>query len=63
MILLTGITGKTGAAVATALLNRGVSIRAIVRDTAKAAEWVDKGIDVVAGDLGDSASVEAAMQG
>ena len=63
MILLTGITGKSGGAVATALLKRGAKVRAIVRDTAKAAAWADKGVEVVAGDLGDSASVAAALAG
>jgi uncharacterized protein YbjT (DUF2867 family) len=63
MILLTGITGKTGAAVATALLKRDARIRAIVRDSAKAAKWADQGVEIVEGDLNNSASVEAAMEG
>lgn len=63
MILLTGITGKTGGATAAALLNRGLPVRAIVRDTDKAAEWAAKGVELVQGDLSDSASVESAMEG
>jgi uncharacterized protein YbjT (DUF2867 family) len=63
MILLTGITGKVGGATATALLKRGAKIRAIVRDKTKAADWADKGVELVEGNLNDSASVEAAMEG
>jgi len=63
MILLTGITGKTGGAVARALLKRGAKFRALVRDQAKAAEWADQGVEVVEGNLNDSASVEAALDG
>jgi len=63
VILLTGITGKTGGATANALLKKGVKFRAIVRDKEKAKEYADKGVEIVEGDLGDSASVEAALEG
>ena len=35
--LVTGATGKVGHAIARALANRGDEVRALVRDTAKAA--------------------------
>ena len=57
MILLTGITGNNGGATATALLANGVTFRALVRDLDKAAEWADKGVELVKGDLEDPASV------
>jgi len=63
MILLTGITGKTGGATANALLEKGVKFRALVRDPAKAADYAAKGVEIVQGDLGDPASVEAALEG
>ncbi len=63
MILLTGITGNNGSATAEALLKRGVKFRALVRDKAKAADWADKGVELVQGDLHDPASVAAALDG
>jgi len=63
MILLTGITGNNGGATATALLDKGVKFRALVRDPAKAAEWADKGVELAQGDLGDSDSIKAALEG
>ncbi len=63
MILLTGITGNNGGATATALLEKGVKFRALVRDLDKAAEWATKGVELVQGDLNDSASVSAALEG
>ena len=63
MILLTGITGKTGGATAEALLNRNMPIRAIARDKEKAAPWAARGVEIVEGDLSDSALVESAMEG
>jgi uncharacterized protein YbjT (DUF2867 family) len=63
MILLTGITGKVGGATADALLEKGIKFRALVRDKEKAAGYAAKGVELVQGDLGDSASVEAALDG
>jgi uncharacterized protein YbjT (DUF2867 family) len=63
MILLTGITGNNGGATANALLEKGVTFRALVRDLDKAADWAAKGVELVQGDLEDSASVQAALAG
>jgi len=63
MILLTGVTGNIGGATARALLARGVKFRALVRDTAKAATWVDQGVELVQADLEDAASVKRALAG
>lgn len=63
MILITGITGNNGGATATALLEKGIKFRALVRDLDKAAEWTAKGVELVQGDLEDSASVQAALEG
>jgi uncharacterized protein YbjT (DUF2867 family) len=62
MILLTGITGNIGGATARALLDKGVKFRALVRDLDKAAEWSDRGVELVKGDLSDTESVKAALQ-
>lgn len=63
MILLTGITGNNGGAIATALLEKGVRFRALVRDPNKAIAWADKGVELVKGDLADRQSIAAALDG
>jgi uncharacterized protein YbjT (DUF2867 family) len=63
MILLTGITGNNGGATANALLEKDIKFRALVRDLDKAADWAAKGVELVQGDLEDSASVRAALEG
>jgi uncharacterized protein YbjT (DUF2867 family) len=63
MILLTGITGNNGSATAAALLKRGVKFRALVRDPAKASNWAEQGVEIVQGDIDDSDSIKAALEG
>ncbi len=63
MILLTGITGNIGGATARALLEKGVRFRALVRDPGKAAPWAAKGVELVQGDLEDSAALKRALAG
>ena len=46
MYAITGITGKVGGAMAEALLDAGLRVRAILRDPAKAAEWKARGCDI-----------------
>jgi len=63
MILLTGATGKTGGAVANELINKGVSLRALVRDADKAVALQEAGVELVVGDAGDRAVVAKALAG
>jgi uncharacterized protein YbjT (DUF2867 family) len=64
MVLVTGAAGKTGRAVIRALAARGVPVRALVRrDAQRAVIRADGAREVVAGDLGDDASVAAAVRG
>jgi uncharacterized protein YbjT (DUF2867 family) len=63
VILLSGITGSVGGATAAALLEKGVKFRALARDPEKAARFADQGVEIVKADLGDPASVKAAMEG
>jgi len=63
VILLTGVTGKTGGEVAKQLLARGVRFRALVRNEAKAASLKAAGADLVAGDMGDAEAVKRALTG
>jgi uncharacterized protein YbjT (DUF2867 family) len=63
MILLTGITGKTGAMVMDLLCKKDVPLRALVRDKNKVKDLEKPGLEIVEGDLADEASIETAMQG
>jgi uncharacterized protein YbjT (DUF2867 family) len=63
MILLTGVTGKTGGAAAQALIDRGVSFRALVRDAGKATAIEAAGAELVIGDAADKATVQKALAG
>jgi uncharacterized protein YbjT (DUF2867 family) len=56
-ILVTGATGKLGPHVAAALVRRGVQVRALVRDPARAAAVLRPEVELVAGEFADSAVV------
>lgn len=61
--LVTGATGFTGGHLARRLVAAGDTVRAVVRDPAKAADLAKAGVEVVAGDLTDRGSLERAMAG
>lgn len=65
IILVTGATGRQGGAVAARLLAEGWHVRALTRDpeSAKAKALKEAGAEVVAGDLDDRASLDAAVAG
>ena len=63
MILITGATGRTGSHAARELAARGLHVRALVRNPAKAATLAASGVELVTGDAGDADSLRAAMQG
>ena len=56
-ILITGVTGNQGGAVARALEGRGFRIRGLTRkpDSERAAALARRGVDIVKGDLDDEA--------
>lgn len=64
-VLVTGATGKQGGALAHILVRRGHHVRALTRkpEGAPAGGLRGAGIEVVAGDLGDTASLEKAAKG
>lgn len=64
-VLVVGATGGQGGAVTDALLERGAPVRALVRDPRnRAADGLARrGVELVAGDLTDEASLVAAMRG
>ncbi len=63
MILLAGGTGRLGTMVATRLARRGLPVRILTRDPARAAGLAGQGAEVVTGDVRDRASLAAAVRG
>ena len=64
-ILVTGVTGQQGGAAARHLLSRGYRVRGLTRnpDSDKAKRMKQHGVELVAGDMGDRASLDAALAG
>ncbi|GJJ01670.1 hypothetical protein RugamoR64_22080 [Duganella rhizosphaerae] len=56
-----GVTGRTGAAAADALLRSGQSVRVVVRDPAQGRPWAKRGAEVAVADLTDLASMVKAL--
>src|SRR6266850_2185691 len=64
-ILITGVTGHQGGAVAQALQNKGFHLRGLTRnpESERAAALAGRGVDVVKGDLDDEATLRRALTG
>ena len=62
-VLVTGATGKVGNAIASALVERGDQVRALVRDPKRAASILPAGAEPRSGDAADAASLAAAVEG
>ena len=64
-ILITGVTGNQGGAVAQALQGAGFHLRGLTRkpDSPQAAALARQGIDIVKGDLDDEATLRRALAG
>ena len=60
-VLVSGATGKVGYAIASALLDRGDQVRAVVRDPKRAAGVLPAGIEPIQGDATDPPSLAAAV--
>jgi len=63
MILVIGATGNIGSEVTRQLVAKGVRVRALVRDRAKAEAVLGTKVQLVAGDLSRPETVAAAMDG
>ncbi len=66
MIVITAASGNLGRLVLEDLLGRGVAapdIRAVVRDTAKLADYAERGVEVVHGDYADQDGLVKALSG
>jgi len=64
-ILITGVTGKQGGAVAQALLGTGFRLRGLTRqpESERATTLARNGVDIVKGDLDDEATLRRALTG
>src|SRR5215213_6926642 len=63
MYAIAGVSGNTGAAVATRLLRAGEKVRVIVRRAEAGASWQAQGAEVAIADLGDASALSAALRG
>lgn len=62
-VLVAGATGETGSRVVTQLLKRGISVKALVRDVATAQAKLPSEVELVQGEVGNRASLQAALEG
>src|SRR5258708_6827866 len=64
-ILITGVTGNQGGAVAQALQSTGFRLRGLTRkpESERAAALTRQGVDIVRGDLDDEATLRRALAG
>jgi nucleoside-diphosphate-sugar epimerase len=62
-ILITGATGKVGSRFVPRMLAKGYNVRILVRDAAKAISLVERGAEVVIGDLNNAGTLPAAVKG
>jgi uncharacterized protein YbjT (DUF2867 family) len=62
MFVISGITGKVGAAVARCLLAAGQPVRAIVRDRSKGAPWAQLGCNIAVADMSSTEALTAAFE-
>lgn len=63
MILVAGGTGRLGSLVVAQLAGRGLGVRVLTRDPARAAHLRGVAAEIVTGDVRDRASLDAAMPG
>jgi uncharacterized protein YbjT (DUF2867 family) len=63
MILVTGATGKTGRALVQELVSKGVAVRAVVRDRAKAADIAAAGAEIAVADLSRAETLASILVG
>lgn len=63
MYAITGITGKVGGALAAALLDAGLPVRAVTRDVAKAADWAARGCETTVAAMEEADALANAFTG
>ena len=62
-VMITGATGLIGSRLVRILVEHGFTVKALVRDTSRAAQMIDQPVQFVEGDLNNSAAIEEALQG
>ncbi|RDI97382.1 NmrA family transcriptional regulator [Dyella solisilvae] len=63
MYAVMGVTGQVGGQVANELLETDHAVRAILRDEAKAARWIDRGCEIALATADDADALTAAFAG
>ncbi len=63
MFAVTGVTGQVGAVVGEKLLERGLPVRAVMRNEEKAGSWRDRGADIAIAEMMDAAALADAFAG
>ena len=63
MILVTGANGFVGSHLVARLRKDGIAVRALVRNPSRAGRLTALGVEIVPGDISDTASLEAAASG
>jgi uncharacterized protein YbjT (DUF2867 family) len=63
MILVAGGTGMLGTRVVGLLRQRQLEVRVLTRDRSRAADLASAGVDIVEGEIGDTATVQRAVDG
>src|SRR5450631_3802228 len=63
MILLAGGTGRLGTVLAARLTGRGLAVRVLTRDPARAAHLAAQGAEIATGDVRDRPSLDPAVRG
>ena len=58
-----GATGETGRRIVKQLVDRGIQVRAFVRDEAKAREILPEGVEIVTGDVLQAQTLKDALKG
>src|SRR5690349_21763698 len=61
MFVITGVTGNVGGQIAKALRAKGLPVRAVLRDAAKAAEWRSLGCETALAAMNDAAALARAF--
>jgi uncharacterized protein YbjT (DUF2867 family) len=63
MFAVTGITGQVGGAAARTLLDRGLSVRGVMRNAAKGVTWRERGCEIALAGMNDAGALTAALTG
>lgn len=63
MYAVVGVSGNTGGAVARTLIDRGIPVRVIIRNAAKAATWAAQGAQIAVAEISDAEAMTRALSG